>query len=301
MTIFLTGASGYLGAGIARRLMQAGHDVVGLVRRAGTAPAGVREVSGDLKDPASFVDACATADAVIHTAFGHDDDFGAAVAVERAAVDAVLAALKGSDKPVILSSAAGVLGDTGPMPAGERAPVSTDFPAGIRGFLEDRVRAGGDGVRISAMRLPVLVYGDGGSQLVPALIAAARRDGVSRYVGDGTNRLSTVHVDDAADAYVAALHRAGQGRIYNLSAETVTGADLAHAVARAAGVTRVEGGPLAEAQAAIHPFLALLMSMTFDLDPSATRTDLNWRPAGPSLLQDLRTGSYATARPAVPA
>lgn len=294
MRVFLTGASGYLGSRIAHRLREDGHVVVALVRRAGAAPAGVEELAGDLAHPEAFLPALDSADALIHAAFDHADDFARAAAVERAAVDAMLERMAGSGRVVVLTSAAGVLGDTGPIPAGEDAAPSAAFPAGIRGFVEDRARAT-RGLRVSAMRLPVLVHGHGGSVFAPMLVAAARRDGISRHVGDGQNRLAAVHVDDAADAYVRALRAGSSGRVWNVAAETVTARALAEAVAVAAGGVRVEGVALAEAQAALHPFAALLLSMTFDLDATRTHMDLDWRPSGPSILIDVARGSYAAS------
>lgn len=293
MHVFLTGASGYLGSRIATRLLAAGHEVTGLVRRPGSAPSGVREQVGDLSRPEELADAVRGTDATLHTAFGHNVDFADAVAVERVALDAMLSALPPGGT-LIATSAAGVLGDTGATPAPDDAPISADFPPRIRGFVEDRVRAAGtDGPRLIAMRLPVLVYGHGGSPFVPGLIEAARRDGVSRIVGDGRNRLSSIHVDDAADAYVAALDRGRAGTVYNLAAETVTGRELAEAVARSTDVSRVEAVDLDAAQEALHPFMALLISMTFDLDATLARQELGWVPRAPSLMEDLTKGSYA--------
>ncbi len=253
----------------------------------------MREQVGDLSRPDDLAHAVRKTDATIHTAFGHDMDFADAVATERVAVDAMVSALP-PEGTLIATSAAGVLGDTGATPAPDDAPVSTDFPPRIRGFIEERVRAVyGQGPRLIAMRLPVLVYGHGGSPFVPGLIAAARRDGVSRIVGDGSNRLSSVHVDDAADAYVAALDRGRAGTVYNVAAETVTGRALAEAVARNTGVSRVETLSLEAAQEVLHPFMALLISMTFELDASRARQDLDWLPRAPSLIEDLTYGSYA--------
>lgn len=293
MHVFLTGASGYLGSRVATRLLARSHEVTGLVRREGSAPDGVRERKGDLARPQDWIDAVRASDATIHTAFGHAEDFAEAVETERGAFDAMLGALR-PEGTLIATSAAGVLGDTGLAPASDEAPVSADFPPRIRGFVEDRVRAATeDGPRLIAMRLPVLVYGDGGSPFIPGLIEAARRDGVSRIVGDGTNRLSSVHVDDAADAYLAALDRGQRGTVYNVAAETVTGRELAEAVARNAGISCVEVVDLEASQEVLHPFMALLISMTFDLDPTLARQALGWSPQALSLVEDLTEGSYA--------
>lgn len=295
MHVFLTGASGYLGSRVATRLRSSNHVVTGLVRRQGSAPDGVEEVIGALADTAMLGEQAARADAILHTAFGHSDDFEEATESERLALDAIVDAIRGSGKPLIVSSAAGVLGDTGSAPARDDAKVSSDFPARIRGHLEERVRANADRINMSAMRLPVLVHGHGASQFVPLLIDVARRDGISRYSEPGTNRLSAVHVDDAADAYILALQTGATGRVYNVASETLTAGALAEAVAKGAGVNRIEGVTLEGMQEATHPFVALLLSMNFDLDAAATRRDLGWVPSGPSLVEDLSSGSYANS------
>lgn len=173
--------------------------------------------------------------------------------------------------------------------------MSADFPARIRGHLEERVRAGMDGVALSALRLPVLVHGHAGSPFLPVLMAAARRNGVSRHAGDGANRLSAVHVDDAAEAYARALDRVEGGRVWNVAAEAVTGRGLAEAVAEGAGGVLVASATAEELGAATHPFAALLLSMSFELDASATARDLGWTPRGPCLAEDVVHGSYARA------
>ena len=94
---------------------------------------------------------------------------------------------------------------------------------------------------------------------------------MSRIIGDGRIRLSSVHVDDAADACIAALERGRAGTVYNVAGETITGSALAEAVATDTRVSRVDEVDLKTAQEALHSFMALLISMTFDLDATLAR------------------------------
>ncbi len=73
-TVFLTGATGLIGAAIARQLVEKGHRVRGLVRNPASADAvairaeGVEMVQGDVSDFASVAAAMEGADSVVHSA-----------------------------------------------------------------------------------------------------------------------------------------------------------------------------------------------------------------------------------------
>src|SRR6516165_6596307 len=103
MKIFVTGASGWIGSAVVPELLDAGHEVVGLARSDASAKA------------------AAASDGVIHLAFQHEiafgGDFATAGAADRRAVEAMGAALAGSDRPFVLAS--GVVGLSIGRPATE--------------------------------------------------------------------------------------------------------------------------------------------------------------------------------------
>src|SRR5262245_17119227 len=70
-SVFVTGATGFVGAAVVRDLVAAGHRVSALVRspeRARLLPAGVQPVLGDMLRPATYRDAAAAAEVVVHAA-----------------------------------------------------------------------------------------------------------------------------------------------------------------------------------------------------------------------------------------
>ena len=110
MKVFITGATGYIGGSLARKLVSTGHEVLGLVRSDDKAAklkaAGIEPVLGSLADFAVIQAAARRADASVNTA-NSDDSFVAKTLIE---------ALAGSDKPLIHTSGSSVVSD---LAAGE--------------------------------------------------------------------------------------------------------------------------------------------------------------------------------------
>ncbi|MEM9798150.1 MAG: NAD-dependent epimerase/dehydratase family protein [Pseudomonadota bacterium] len=297
MSILVTGATGYIGRRIANRLAAMGQNVIGTVRddrRVAALPPGVRPVFLDLADPEPWGPAAATADAVIHTAFAaHDADFARAVAADHAVIAAMADAMKGSDKPLIVSNGSVFLGPSNGAPLDENTPVDPLHPAAARAHATAQIHTT-RGLRAVELRLASFVHGHGGSIFLPAMVAAARRDGRSIYVGDGTAGSSTLHVDSAVDAYLATLTRSNaQGIFHVASRHSPSIREIAIAVGRATGTDAVAVSR-EEASEALDPFLAMFLDVDNRLDSSRARQDLGWDEADhPDILSDVAHGSYA--------
>ncbi|MFN2460587.1 MAG: NAD-dependent epimerase/dehydratase family protein [Candidatus Velthaea sp.] len=295
MRVFLTGATGYIGGAICAALRAHGHAVVGLARTAEAAmkvsAAGGTPLAGDLDDGAALAAAARDTDGVIHAGAVR----GPAMAeTDEAAVHVLLAALEGSHKPFIYTSGAFVYGDTGDGVAGEDHPLAADSIIPWRQALEREViAAAARGVRSVVVRVP-LVYGNGGSFIIPRLLGLARAEGCAHYVGTGENRWSAVHVDDLADLFVRALHGAPAGATFNAAAGApVRWSALAAAISRAAGVGgRVTPWTVDDARAAFGPYAPGFLQNQ-QLSSERAMTALGWRPHRPSVLDDVEHGSYA--------
>ena len=293
MRVLVLGATGYIGSVVTERLAAAGHQVVALSRQGSrTRPPHAHQVRwGDTTVPGSLVDAVTPdIDAVVDVTNPSGD-----AAVDAAAVAALVERLRGTGRPLLYTSGVWVLGATGPEPVDENAPTRPIELVRHRPEIERQVLTA-EGVRGVVIR-PGIVHGRGGG--IPALLVdLARSHRGGRYVG-GAVRWPMVHVEDLADLYVSALHRADAGSVLHAVAEeAVPVVDLAAAAARAAGVSgRPEPWPLDEARAALGREFADALALDQACSGRAARR-LGWLPRGPHAVEDLSAGSYVRRRSA---
>jgi len=227
MRIFLTGATGYVGAAVLDALVRGGHDVTALVRNKekarGVAKRGGHPAIGDLADPESYRAAAEAQDGYIHAAF--DARSGRGAAIDRLVIDTILAAARrprtsGSSAParrfVIYTSGVWVLGST-PDPATEEAPINPVEHVSWRPNHEQMIAAANsDQLRTVVVR-PGVVYG-GGDGIVGDLFKSAS-NGLVRIVGDGNNHWPLVYDRDLADLYARLAVREDAAGVYHANDE----------------------------------------------------------------------------------
>jgi nucleoside-diphosphate-sugar epimerase len=295
MRVFVTGATGFIGSAIVQELIGAGHAVLGLARSDAAArslsAAGAEAQRGALDDPDSLKRGVAGSDGVIHTAFIHDfSNMAAAAETDRLAIEALGAALAGSGRPFVVTSAIGLL-PPGRVGTEEDAP-DPNSAGGHRLASERAARSlASRGVRVAVVRLPPSVHGEGDHAFVPGLIRIAREKGVSAYVGDGQNRWAAVHRLDAAHLYRLALEKGLAGAVFHgVADEGVPTRDIADVIGRHLNVPVVSKSP--EEAGAHFAWLARFFALDIPASNARTVERLGWRPRQPGLISDLEQGHY---------
>ncbi|HYH47670.1 MAG TPA: NAD-dependent epimerase/dehydratase family protein [Thermoanaerobaculia bacterium] len=307
MRIHLTGATGYIGGALARRLVGSGHEVRATVRPASDAgklqAAGIATFPGDITDRPSMREAMSGADWVIHCAAELDFDAPLErmreVNVQGSDNVASLAFKLGVGRVLALSSMAAFGGSKeGALPATEDSPPLLPFPSRY-----SATKAGGEaavrewekrGLRLNVV-YPSLVYGPPGKKSgsnallrallkgrIPALVAARRPT-------------SWIYLEDLVEGMVRMMERAQPGRHYLMTGDVASVRQVAEKVCalggvRPPGLTLPTGvarlaanllGPVYSARGRRPPFsIEQINSLTRDwaFDDTRARTELDWRP-----------------------
>jgi nucleoside-diphosphate-sugar epimerase len=289
MRVFVTGATGFVGSAVVADLIAAGHSVTGLARSdagaASLAAMGAKVHRGSLEDHASLRSGAAGSDGVLHLGFNHDfSKFLDNCELDRRAILALGEELKGSERPLIVTSGVALL-----------APgrLATEDDESARSFprVSESTALSLDGVRAAVVRLPPTTHGEGDHGFVPILINLAREKGVAAYIGDGMNRWPAGHRFDAARVYRLALEQGATApRYHAIAEEGIPFKVIAEVIGKRLGLPVVSKSP-DEAEAHFGWF-ARFAAVDVPSSSAKTRAALGWAPKEIGLIEDLDQPYY---------
>ncbi|MCH9731774.1 MAG: NAD(P)-dependent oxidoreductase, partial [Actinomycetia bacterium] len=219
--VFITGASGFIGRVLAKRLRALGDTVIGVDLQADR-DAGV--VAGDIAEPGDWQDHAAGADLVIHTAaivsnmIGMDEQWRVSVVGARNALDA---AVRGNASRFLHLSSVRAFSDVGfPNDVTEEYPVRPDGNP----YVDTKIaceqvvlQAHAAGELAATIVRPGDVYGPGSRPWTIIPVESIKRNQfLLPAMGKGI--FSPVYVDDLVDGIVlAADNPAGAGHVFTIS------------------------------------------------------------------------------------
>jgi len=289
MHVFLTGATGWVGATVAAELLDAGHQVSGLARNADKAQAllaaGGQVVHGTLDDHDVLFAAAEKADAVIHTAFNHDfSRFAQNCAQDQRAIEVLGEALLGSERPLLVTSGLARLAQGRPATEADKPGEGPDY---LRRSEQAAQALAEKGVRAASIRLAPTVHGVGDHGFVPILIALAKQTGVAAWPAGADNHWAAVHRIDAAKVYRLALESGVTQPVYHAVAEeAIAMRDIAIAIGKMLGL------PAEPREAAHFGWFANFAAGEMSASSEQTRQVLGWQPTQRTLLDDLSDEAY---------
>jgi len=305
----VTGGGGFLGGAIVRKLVERGDTVRSFSRSSYPAleSLGVKQLRGDIGDPATVEKACADVDIVFHVAakapyWGDYDDYYRANTIGTKNV--IHACLANGIDTLVYTSSPSVIFDGTDM---EGVDESTPYPDNYHAFYPQTkamaeelvIEAAGKGLKTVSLR-PHIIWGPGDHHFAPRILARAKR---LRIVGNGKNMVDTIYIDNAATAHLQAADRllesdALSGRVYFISKDDPVNAwEMINAILHAGGkppVTRfisqktaARVGALLEflyrtfrlpGEPKMTRFLAAELASSHWFDISAAKHDFGYKP-----------------------
>lgn len=300
MRVLVTGASGYVGSAVVAALGASGHEPVALVHRQ-VVSTDVEVRQGDLLVPSSLVVALDGIDAVCHLAglTSGRDSFARPLEYFRANVSGTVTLLDAMAAAEVhhlaFASTAAIYGTPETQPMGEDLPDNPPHPyaaskAAAEAALRWQARTGSLGATVLRIFNAAGGADPDPGRLLPRVLAVAAGEAPHLDInGDGTVVRDYVHVEDAADAFVAALDRRPQpGSCYKYNIGSGVATSVLDIVAAA---ERVTGRHVRLVHRDSAPEPTALVS-----DPTRAIADLGWKPRRSDLDEIVRDAWMSRAR-----
>jgi nucleoside-diphosphate-sugar epimerase len=307
MRVFVAGATGAIGRPLVARLIAAGHEVTGMTRSEERAArlreAGARAAVCDAFDEERVRSAVAEArtEVVVHQLTALPDalnfrdptlyDETSRLRTEGTRI-LIGAALSAGARRMVAQSIAFMYAPTGERVKEEDAPLMAEAPGpvgkGVQALIEmERAVTGTEGLDGLVLRYGFF-YGPGTHYAADGHSAAEVRRRRQPIVGRGEGTFSFVHVDDAADATVAAVGRGAPG-IYNVvDDEPAPMREWLPVYAQALGAKRPLRVPKLLARLVAGPAIAAMATTLRGASNAKAKRELGWKPGHPSWREGFR-------------
>lgn len=207
--IAVTGASGFTGSALVRKLLLDGYGVRALARQSTdiVQMENLEVIAGDLSNKVALLELVSGADTVFHIAAmyrsegGYDEFFAVNVEGTRALLEA---SERAGVRRFVYCSTIGVHGTVAHTPADENAPFNPrDFYQETKLIAEKICReAHGKGIEVVIIR-PCAIYGPGDTRMLKMFKMLNK--GIFFFVGDGQPNFHPVYIDDLVQGFILAM------------------------------------------------------------------------------------------------
>lgn len=231
MKIFVTGATGFIGSQLVKKLIEKNHQVLVLVRKKEDIGKfncdRVKVIVGDITNPQTFIRHINKIDTLVHLAakranWGLREDF------LKTNSESIKNLFNEKFKPrhIIITSSVYVFGKNNQLPLSEQSSrKATDIYGMSKIRAEDITMQLVQKYNIPYTIIrPAIVYGpkDNDFGMIIKMIKLVK-SGKFPIIGSGENTLHLVYIDDLVEGYIKAIEKGGENRTYILaSAKPVT-------------------------------------------------------------------------------
>jgi nucleoside-diphosphate-sugar epimerase len=304
MKVFIAGATGVLGRRVVRMLTEQGYEVTGLARspqnEALLNALNARAARVDIFDRPALIRAVEGHDAVLHLAtkiptksrpLRRDWNENDRLRTEGTR-NLMLAALEAGSRVYVQESIVHLYNRHDGAIVDERMPLSDDPPFSLRSALtmEQMVEQ-----EMQRHHLPAIVLRFGGfyghdSWNTQSLLNGIRRRMVP-VLGSGEYFWNLIHLDDAAQAVVAAVNAKNGSlrRAYNIvDSNPVTMKELFHGLAEILNAPSPRSLPTTIARLLVGGDALKFMRISLRVSNNAARATLGWTPIYPSFREGMK-------------